>query len=371
MAKKNTPTTVLIVDDEALFRSSTADALVAACPDYTVLQAAHGKEALEWIDAGVVDVVVTDVSMPVMDGLDLLLELRQRQYLGPTIVVTAFGNPRLESDVIQLGAFHYVEKPVDLPHLIQLIRGAVQGERSQIQGLTLVGFVQLLALEQKTCRLRVTKNDIHGDLLFRNGDLVDAKLGGLVGEPAALELLAWEEGTRLDLFSGIRSRKKRIQPSLNQLLLEAMHNKDRDRGKLQRREHAAPGPEQRRKEPEMGNVKESLREIMSIDGAVGVALVDHESGMSLGQAGGGDLLNLEVAGAGNTTVVRSKMKVMRDLGLDDTIEDILITLGKQYHLIRPLASAPNLFLYLALIRDRANLAMARHQLMAVEKKLAL
>ena len=56
--------------------------------------------------------------------------------------------------------------------------------------------------------------------------------------------------------------------------------------------------------------------------------------MSLGTSGGGDWLNLEIAAAGNTEVVRSKLRVMQTLGLNDTIEDILITLHRQYHLIR-------------------------------------
>lgn len=117
------------------------------------------------------------------------------------------------------------------------------------------------------------------------------------------------------------------------------------------------------------NVKEALAKLNSIDGFVGAALVDSESGMLLGQEGGGASINLEIAAAANTEVVRAKRKAMNSLNLKDAIEDILITLGRQYHLIRPLRGRPALFFYVALDRSRANLAMARIGVADVEKDL--
>ncbi|WP_211768470.1 hypothetical protein [Kutzneria sp. CA-103260] len=120
------------------------------------------------------------------------------------------------------------------------------------------------------------------------------------------------------------------------------------------------------------NIDTALKECMSIAGAVGVALVDYESGMSLGVSGGGDWLNLELAAAGNTEVVRSELRTMSTLALSDSIEDILITLHRQYHLIRlmdAVKSKNSLFLYLVLEREVANLALARHHLKRVESDL--
>ena len=120
------------------------------------------------------------------------------------------------------------------------------------------------------------------------------------------------------------------------------------------------------------NIDTALKEAMSIAGAVGVALVDYESGMSLGTSGGGDWLNLELAAADNTEVVRSKLRVMSTLALNDSIEDILITLHRQYHLIRlmnSMKSRSSLFLYLVLERESANLALARHHLKRIESDL--
>ncbi|MER8100340.1 MULTISPECIES: hypothetical protein [unclassified Kitasatospora] len=124
----------------------------------------------------------------------------------------------------------------------------------------------------------------------------------------------------------------------------------------------------------MANLETSLKEAMGIDGAIGVALVDYGSGMALGSLGDGGELDLNVAAAGNTDVVRAKMRAMEMLNLhDNEIEDILISLTNQYHMVRPITTPTGrgLFLFLALNRGRSNLAMARHQLKRIELSLEI
>jgi hypothetical protein len=122
------------------------------------------------------------------------------------------------------------------------------------------------------------------------------------------------------------------------------------------------------------NIDTALKEAMSIEGALGVALVDWESGMALGTLGGDKYLDLDLAAAGNTEVIRAKMRTLESLRLNDTVEDILISLTVQYHLIRLLRNADsgrNLFLYLVLDRKKANLALARHHLKRIENDLTI
>ena len=121
------------------------------------------------------------------------------------------------------------------------------------------------------------------------------------------------------------------------------------------------------------DIDTALKEAMEIDGALGVSLVDYSSGMSLGTLGGGKYLDLEVASAGNTEVVRAKMRTLESLGLKEQIDDILITLGRQYHLIRLCTgrSGSGLFMYIALDKAKANLALARHHIKRIESELSV
>ncbi|MFV2083653.1 hypothetical protein [Micromonospora sp. LOL_021] len=123
----------------------------------------------------------------------------------------------------------------------------------------------------------------------------------------------------------------------------------------------------------MASLDTALKDAMGIEGALGAALVDYSSGMTLGTAGGSAEMDLAVAAAGNTDVVRAKMRTLEMLKIADGIEDILITLDTQYHLIRPVSSrsGQGLFFYLALSRSRSNLALARHQLRQIEASIEL
>jgi len=122
-------------------------------------------------------------------------------------------------------------------------------------------------------------------------------------------------------------------------------------------------------ESQMANANETLAALMQIDGAVGCLIADYGTGMLLAKAGGG--VNLDVAAAGNSEVIKSKMKTMAALGLKDNIEDILITLGTQYHILRPIPNKGSLFMYIVLDKAKSNLAMARFKLADIEKALAL
>ncbi|MFM2120888.1 MAG: hypothetical protein RL722_2356 [Pseudomonadota bacterium] len=102
-----------------------------------------------------------------------------------------------------------------------------------------------------------------------------------------------------------------------------------------------------------------IQSLRDLEGFIAAALVDSTSGMMFESQSTGSF-DIEAASAANTQVVQAKLKAMKAVGLaNDNIEDILISLGSQYHLIRPLAINREAFIYVAIDRRHGNLAMAR------------
>lgn len=119
----------------------------------------------------------------------------------------------------------------------------------------------------------------------------------------------------------------------------------------------------------MADINDSLQELMTLDGAMGGCIVDYMSGLILGSVGGG--VDLELAAAGNSQVVKAKMETMRSLNIKGNINDILITLDHQIHIIRPTAKHEGLFIYLVLDKSKANLALARRKVQEAEDKVEI
>lgn len=119
----------------------------------------------------------------------------------------------------------------------------------------------------------------------------------------------------------------------------------------------------------MSNVTESLQRLIELPGARAAALVDSSTGMVLGHAGKDD--DLEITAAANTEVVRAQLNSIGAMRSGDVIDDILITLGAQYDIVRPLAAHPSVFLYLAMDKNKSSLAMARFKVEECEKQLEL
>ncbi len=394
---------VILVDDEEALVWSLASRLAKVRPKEKFETANDGETALALLRKAPTALLVADIRMPGMSGIDLLLAAREAQPELPAILMTAFKT--IDLDRVSEGPFTgFLEKPFAFEKLLGLVERALDAPRVGFSGAILVqtmpDIVQLYALSHATGALVVEHGEERGEIWFDAGTIRHAVTPRCVGDDAVYEIMMWSGGEFM-MHAGARTRERSVANHWQELLMESCRRIDEAKREGDRPSrkgwtqappamseddgfdlgfaefepaslpsvagHATDTSTKEGTEDDM-NVKDALNKLNQMDGFVGAALVDSESGMLLGQEGGG-AVNLEVAAAGNTEVVRAKRKVMGNLGLKDAIEDILISLGKQYHLIRPLRSRPTIFFYVALDRGRANLAMARIALADVEKDL--
>jgi len=186
---------VLIVDDEQELLASIRAGLENH-PRFRVLTAASGSEALGIIDSGRLDLAVIDLSMPDMDGLQLLAALSESFPEIPSIVMTGFGSPAMRQELRQAGALKVLDKPLDIDTLEREICQALESGGGCRCRLPLEIFLQLAAMEHKTIHLKVFRQDgAHGSFFFRDGMLIDAEQDSLTGDSAVLAMLDWQDFT--------------------------------------------------------------------------------------------------------------------------------------------------------------------------------
>ncbi len=214
---------VLIVDDEKPFLLSVEQGLKSRLKKTKILTAQNGVEALAMLQLTPVDLLVTDLKMPVMDGFELLSNVSRDHTGMPVIVMTALGAPEVQE---KLGAIRCIEKPMDLATLSDTIQQALDSRASGfVQGITLPTFAQLMEMEKKSCTLEVRAEKQVGRLVFDGGRLVDVTCGDLDGEEAAYEVLAWGE-VSIEMEALEAPPRQTIHAPLNHLLLEALRLKD-------------------------------------------------------------------------------------------------------------------------------------------------
>lgn len=402
---------VLLVDDEEGLAWSLVTRLAKARTNYAVEAAYDGESALARLNEGRVDLLVADVRMPGISGIDLIVAARLRVPELPVIVMTAFKTPDVQR-VVGESRTDFLEKPFEFERFLELVDRALAPKKVGFSGAisvqTLPDIVQLYVLANTTGKLEIRHHTGDGELWFDQGTIRHATTSHGGGEGAFFEIMMWNGG-EFSMRLGASTPERSITANWQELIMESCRRIDEQRRHDEARA-SRPGWTQKPPPPTeeidvmfeslavddiphfdeaptanlaacppsyvddsmeaIMNIKDSLAKLNQIDGFVGAALVDAESGMLLGQEGGGSL-NLEVAAAGNTEVVKAKRKTMGNLGIKDGIEDILITLGKQYHIVRPLRTRTTLFFYVALDRQRANLALARIALADVEKELTV
>jgi len=220
--------TVLIVDDEKAFLLSLTAGLEKYKHHFKVLTAENGLKALEILKSNSIDLIVTDLRMPEMDGFELLTRVGLDFPVKPVIVMSAFATEENEELLNQIGGIPLIEKPIDLRSLADLILAKLDGtfKGGALSGISLGNFLQLIEMEEKTCGIEIETDTGQGNFYFIEGILQDAAFGGLQGEEAAIAMLAL---TNVKIFMKELTQKEipqRISASLMSLLMESTKRVD-------------------------------------------------------------------------------------------------------------------------------------------------
>ena len=218
--------TVLIVDDDESFLLSLIDGFKSYEDQFGIMTANNGEEAVAILDEQDIHLVLTDLKMPRMDGFALVAHLSSHHPEIPVIVMTAFGTPDMEEKLTEIGAFQYIEKPIDFNMLVTKILKGLEGRsKGFITGVSLSSFVQLLELDKKTCTLTVRSGKHQGNMYFKNGDLLDADTDDLSGTDAAFEIVSWKN-VEIVLANSCKITEPKISESLGFILLEGSRRQD-------------------------------------------------------------------------------------------------------------------------------------------------
>ena len=382
----------------------SAHVLVVGDVAKTLKISAESMDTIGGAEARVTRTVLRSEVLRILAGgpLDLMITAPGASFLGSDEFLAAFAARLLPVSLLLLsrrvddaalqrlrsaGAHvEHIAPPIALESLRERVHQALR--QRKLTSLTtrepLSSLARRIERERGTFTLHVNAGTEYGSLAFLDGVLVDAQNARRTGDRAALDILSWRQTSvvfdrivplapvtvRQSLAALIAEAEQafaRAQASTNEEILPAPTLSLRPTGSESQKHQ----PINRRSEEDMATINKTLEETMKIDGAIGAAIADWDSGLCLGTAGGGARLNIEVAAAGNCQVVKAKMAIMNELGIKGAIQDMLITLEDQIHLIRPLKRGENMFMYLAIDKTKGNLALARHRLTKLESELSV
>ena len=364
--------TVLVVDDDQIILATIVNYLSAYSDDLELLTARDGRRAVEVLERREVDLLLTDLYMPGMDGFELLAHMVKRHSSVPVIVMSGYEVPEIGHEIERKGALHYLEKPFDFHTLADTVSETLaRTSKGHLTGISLLGFLQLLNFEKKSCTLRVTSGGRGGRIHVAEGELINADFERLQGESAVFEILSWDD---CEIDVSVPQRVDRlIQRPLHGVILEAAKDLDESRppgsrgagrkiAKLPLRadDHALDHCQRL----ELGRLFE--RSSLAAAGAIGVALIDVQQGGIEG------FRCYQYWPDFSDRALVAAPSIRRRLELDDgeQLEEVLTTLEALVELWRPLGSDRRLVFYLLMNRQSCDRNAARAELSEIACRIA-
>lgn len=210
---------VLFVDGEPAIQRNVARIVSVGAPELRLSCASNGAEALRTLERDRVDLLITSLMMPVIDGVELLRHLANRRTIVPVLVLTEEGSPAVETRSQAGRRVDFIREPIEREPLLRAVRDKLGAGPAQ-GGVTLVDLLYLLKTARRSAAVRVSAGAEQGALFVSAGALIDARHGSTVGMSAALEVLRWHDPVvTLDIL--VRARTPTIFASLEELLTAA------------------------------------------------------------------------------------------------------------------------------------------------------
>lgn len=216
--------TVLVADDDQAFLCLLTRAF-RGLPGFKVVTVPNGRLALRYLERNQVDVLVTDLQMPVLDGYSLIGEVAARFPHIPVFVITGASPEMHQYRPIHLGALLVFPKPPHLSSLLEEVQSAVERPLDgDIRGLSLQSLLQVLEWERKDCTMIVHGEEATGLLYIKDGQLIHGAVRDRQGLLAVLEILGWHL-IRVEFVNTCKVESS-ISASLPNILMEAALAKD-------------------------------------------------------------------------------------------------------------------------------------------------
>jgi len=187
-----------------------------------------GRDALNLLNKNKIDVVISDIRMPDINGLDLLVKIKKDYPQTSVVIMTAYGSPDIQKEANRRGSLFYIEKPFEITDIRKIIIDLIEkkkGFQGELVGLQLTDIIQMNCLSRLTTALIVTRNGEKGIIYFNEGEVIHAECGVEKGTDAFYEILSWEEGEFVSNM-GVLTPTKTIYQSWEHLLVEAMRRND-------------------------------------------------------------------------------------------------------------------------------------------------
>jgi len=225
---------VLIVDDEPMLLTILNESLKKYADKFSVTTAKDGLSAIMALKDRPFDLVITDINMPIINGLVLLAYMHKNFPNIPCIAMTGFGTPFLKRRMQQDSA-HYLEKPFTIDVLLRAIRSVLRTGvlKGTLNGISVEGFLKMIELEMITCLCEISpsestrENRFEGYLYFEQGELYQAYYGRLKGNKAAIKIFRMNDVmVKFKKPSRHGRIAKTVTKDIGGLMLEAMRQRD-------------------------------------------------------------------------------------------------------------------------------------------------